>query len=99
MAVNDGSLYQDVPGLIAQLKQFSSDDVTDQSLRQELYDTIRTLSFTLEAPLDTVKRICFAVSGHRPQLDLHGDLILSETAPSTFDGQNCRQFGIVSIVG
>ena len=51
----------DIPGLIAQLKTLKLHPPRDERLRQELYDTARDLSFSLEDPQDTIYRIAYSV--------------------------------------
>lgn len=56
------SSAQDLRGLISQLKTLKHQVPQDESLRRELYDAIREISYAVEAPVETVNRIAFAVS-------------------------------------
>ena len=47
--------------LIEQLKALKHNVPEDSLVRKELYDIMRDLSFELEDPLDTVKRVSFSV--------------------------------------
>ena len=55
------SAAHEVRLLIDQLKALKHNVPEDSSVRKELYELMRDLSFELEDPLDTVKRVSFSV--------------------------------------
>lgn len=52
---------QELIELISKLKALQHNVPQDEKLRKELYSTVRNLSYALESPIDTVKRICYLV--------------------------------------
>lgn len=53
---------EDTHRLIAQLKDLHDRAPSDTALRNELYDALIRATVAIESPLDTVRRLSFAVS-------------------------------------
>ena len=51
----------DIPALVVQLKALIHNVPQDERLREELSDVTRNVSFALEAPIDSIRRISFSV--------------------------------------
>ena len=60
------SSTEDVAALISHLKSLESSPPTDETTRKELYRALRGASLAIEAPLETVHRISFAVQNTLP---------------------------------
>ena len=73
MAETSGT--SDVSALIKQFESLTNDVPKDESVRKQLFEAARSLTFALESPGDTIQRICYLVKSDYGLVDiaLHED--------------------------